>query len=449
MQSISGEQRPVSGPDPAKIRLLRAQDRPIVAVPRPANPPQSDAAPARLEATPPGGPPAPPRPPAHPAARGLQAGLVLAGVLVLLAVLLLMRYGLPRAMAVVPVQAGAFQSHLIGPGTLDATGRAKVGASLQGAITRLPVDRNDLVRVGQILAEVSAQDVKAGLDAAIASHRAAQNAVEGARAEVIRAEATLRNARATLLRQQELQASGALAQSALDAAQTAADQAAADLARALSALRQSEAQQAAAQATVAANRALLDKSVVRAPIDGVVIARHMNLGDLAAPGNPIVEIVDPASIVITARFDESAIAAVQAGQAASIRFLSQSGPQIAGRVHRIGREVDGETREFTVDVAPDGLPANWAIGQRGTVEIRLAPDPQALSLPPAAIARRQGQAGIWLVTAGRAQWQPVTLGRIGPAGVEVMAGLQPGDLVLAEPEGAFAWMRVDPRSVAP
>lgn len=68
---------------------------------------------------------------------------------------------------------------------------------------------------------------------------------------------------------------------------------------------QAEVRDAAAAANIAASQALLDKSVIRAPITGIVVSRALNPGDIATPSSVLVTIVDPASIVLSARFDES------------------------------------------------------------------------------------------------------------------------------------------------
>lgn len=411
----------------------------LIAERTPAAGPTGRAEPARVETSPPKA--APKRPVSTPQRPGRRTLLLLSGALAIAGIFVALRYLVPRPAEVLPVHPGAFRAEITGPGTLDAIDKASVSSSLQGVITALPVERNDVVSRGEVLAAVNAADLRAQLRAAIASQEAAARAVEAAHAETRRADATLANARQTLVRQRELARTGAASQSALDTAETAVRQGEADLAKARSSVDQAEAQHAAAAATVEVNRAQLDKSVIRAPITGVVIARSLNLGDIVSPGTPILELVDPLSVVLTTRFDESEIASVSVGQPATIRFLSQPGP-IDATVRRISREVDTETREFTVDLAPVRLPVNWAIGQRGTASIGIGEKTDVLSIPSAAIAWREGVPGIWRVERGRAVWRPCVLGEIGGQGVEIVSGLGAGEVVITDPAQVYRFMRI-------
>lgn len=410
--------------DPSTEPLLPAETRPLQpGAPRPATPVGV-------------------RPPSAPrrANRTLLAAFIIA--VALGGALLGIRYFVPRTVDLVTLAPGFFQPELSGPGVLDATSLANVGASIQGAITRLSVERNDIVAKGDLVAEISALDLKAALDATLASSKAARKAVEAAKSDVVRVEAAVENARTNLARQSDLIRSGVTSRSTLESAETTARQAEADLAKARSAFLQAEAQAAAAEANVAASRAQIDKSVITAPIDGVIVARNLNLGDIASPTNAIVEIADPASIVLSARFDESVISSMTPGQTATIRFSGHDEARYAGKIIRISREVDQETREFTVDIAPARLPPNWALGQRGTAIVDLAASEGVIAVPVKSIARRAGNAGVWLARDGRASWQPVDLGRIGGTRVEILRGLAPGDRLVTRPAGVYSWMPV-------
>lgn len=151
---------------------------------------------------------------------------------------------------------------------------------------------------------------------------------------------------------------------------------------------------------------------------------------------------------MSARFDESVIARLEPGQIATIRFGGNGEALYRGTVRRIAREVDQETREFTVDIAPVRLPPNWALGQRATVVIDLGDVQDVLAVPAASIARRDGHAGVWVESDGRAVWRPVDLGRIGGAEVEVLSGLAAGDTILLSPERAFTGMKIASREDA-
>ncbi|WP_421995324.1 efflux RND transporter periplasmic adaptor subunit [Reyranella sp.] len=351
------------------------------------------------------------------------------------------RYGRPRTVAQFPVTSGPLDIETRGPGTLDALGKATISARTQGRLSDVLVDRGDYVAPGTLIATIAADDLASQLDAATASHQAAAHVVTQAIAERERSDAALSNARSTHARKSALLRQGWANRADYDAALAAQRQAEAEFARAGAAVDAAIAQEKAAAATVRVAEAQIEETIVRAPFFGIVVSRDRNPGDLMTPGAPIVQIVDPSTLVLTARFDESVMATVRPGQASHVRFSAQPDRPIAGRILRLGRQVDVETREFTVDITLEERPLNWAIGQRGTATVVTGVHRQALSVPEQAIVRRDGKPGLWVARGGRARWRPVELGESGGRHVEIRAGISNGDTVLA-PDGAFEGMRV-------
>lgn len=434
--SLAGSLSPTPSHAPAPTARDEAAPRPAMANRRDTS---EGGAPVRLL----------PRPPSRPPRSAKRLGLTVVLVLAAAAGWLGWRYGVPRPATLLTVEPTSLARELRAPGMLDALDRASVSASIQGVVEILHVDVGDRVKAGDPIAELRSDDLKAQVMASQASHSAARTAVILAQAERRRAEATRANARSTLDRQEKLIRSGATSRSALENAQTALEQSLADLARSDAAVSQAQATEAAQAATVAMNRALREKATIRAPIDGVVVARKLNTGDLVVPGTAIVELVNPASIVLSARFDESVITALALGQRAHLTFSPGGGEAISGTVRRLGREVDTETREFTVDVAPERLPKNWAMGQRGTAILSVETRESVLAVPASALAPRTQGAGLYVERNGHAAWQPVSLGVSGAGRVEVRSGLQAGDRVLLEPASAYPGMRISARAATP
>lgn len=406
------------------------------------------------DATEAGGTVTPPHLPPRPSPRRPRRGRQVLGITALITALAFAlagwRYGMPRTTQAEVVRAGPSESVLKGPGILDALRKASVSASIQGVITTLAVDVGDPIRAGDVVALLQSTDLKAERESRLASHEATRKAVALAEAELRKAHAARDNAHSVLGRREALIHTGATSRATLEDAQTSMEQSLAEVARAEAAVSQARATEASAEAAVRVAEAQLEKATIRAPIDGVVVARRMDIGDLVVPGSVIVDIVDPQSVVLSARFDESAIARVTKGQPVRLLFTATGDAATPGEIRRIGREVDTETREFTVDIAPRQLPRNWAIGQRGTALITLNTTRDALSVPFTAIAFKDRSPGVFVMRDARAWWQPVELGPIGEARVDVRGGLKAGDVILAQPEGAFAGMKVaDPPGARP
>ena len=189
----------------------------------------------------------------------------------------------------------------------------------------------------------------------------------------------------------------------------------------------------------------LSDTLIAAPVAGIITDRRQSVGDVVGAGTPILRLVDPASLVLTARFDESVMSQVAPGQAAELRYVSYPGRVFDGTVLRLGRSVDTTTREFTVEVALAEPPPHWAIGQRAMVTLATSTAPAAITVPPDALAPRGGQAGLWVAEGGhRARWRPVQLGAAADGRIEVTEGLREGEVVLRRPWRPYAFKPITP-----
>jgi HlyD family secretion protein len=332
---------------------------------------------------------------------------------------------------------------IVGPGVFDARRQVGVTARLSGFLETLAVDRNDTVTKGQLIATLDDREIALAARAAEARLRAATATRDRATIEGQRARTLLKQARSDFTRQEKLLRQKTIAQAVYDQAKNALDVATITALQSDAVLAEAEASLEAARADLKAAQVRLDDTQIHAPLAGVVTTRDMTPGDLVSPGMPLMRIVDPTSIVILARFDESTISLIHPGQTAQIGFGTAGGAAVSGKVALVGREVDPETREYVVDIRLDRLPEHWAIGRRVTVQISAADPGQALMVPQSLLARRDGKTGLWLAKDGRARWVAVTLGYLSVDRVEMLSGVSKGDVVL-DPAGLFPWRSVEP-----
>lgn len=355
-----------------------------------------------------------------------------------------LRYAQPVPVAGLRIEPGPQPWIVRGPGLLDATNRVIVTARSQGRLTLVTVQRNDVVGRGQVLAELDMADLRNQLDAARADAEAADQGVEVARSMAAKAQAERERLVRDNDRRSRLSSSGVVSRAEVDTLQSQLRQAEAELAAALTSITRAESQRRSAAATQQAILVRVEEGSIRSPLDGVVISRERNVGDVVLPGAPIMQLVEPASIIVSARFDESTMGVLRAGQRAEVSFVSAQRHQYSGQVLRIGRLVDEETREFTVEVVLDELPEHWALGQRGTVAVQTEVESSRPFVPQHFVRREDGRAGLWFFEAGRARWRPVRLGFTSGPLVEVLEGASHGDVVL-EPFGRYEYQPVVPR----
>jgi len=95
------------------------------------------------------------------------------------------------------------------------------------------------------------------------------------------------------------------------------------------------------------------------------------------------------------------MATVKPGQKARIVFRSEPGKDYRGSVIRVSPEVDRETREFLVDIAPEQLPQRWAVGQRAEVFIVTGRKENVVRIPGKMIRWRDGRAGVMVNEGGK------------------------------------------------
>ena len=137
---------------------------------------------------------------------------------------------------------------------------------------------------------------------------------------------------------------------------------------------------------------------------------------------------------VSAWVDETSLPGVKIGQKARVIFRSETKQEYDGKVVRIGKEVDRETREFKVDVGLERLPGNWAVGQRAEVYINTATQDNVLTVPLQAIVWKNSSPGVYLMKDGKASWKEVSLGLRGIDKVEILKGVAVNDIIITGPE---------------
>ena len=177
---------------------------------------------------------------------------------------------------------------------------------------------------------------------------------------------------------------------------------------------------------------------IHAPYDGLIIRRDRDPGDMLVPGASLIQVISLGELWVSAWVDETAMPALAANQPARVVFRSEPGRSYPGKVSRLGREMDRETREFLVDVRATELPKNWIVGQRAEVFIETGRQADAVLLPPAFLVWKGAKAGVFVNADAKAQWREVTLGLRGRDHVAITQGLSVGDQVVRPPDGQKA-----------
>jgi HlyD family secretion protein len=334
---------------------------------------------------------------------------------------------------------GTLSPAIFGIGTVEARRSWMVGPTVAGRVLSVKVDVGDSVKAGQLLAEMDPVDFSqrlAALDASLARAGSAQSA---AQAQLLDARARSALAATTSERNQELARQNFISPGALDAslqgqasAHAAVQAAQANLAAAGQDLTRLKAERAA----LAQQR---DNVRLFAPADAVVTTRDAEAGSTVVAGQPVLRLMDPASLWIKLRVDQGRSAGLANGVKASIVLRSRPQTPLNGQVARVELLADSVTEERLAQVAFDAPPANVSVGEMAEVTLQLATTAPALLLPNAAIQSQKGQSGVWRLKDGRPEFTPVQLGTQSLDGqVQVLKGLTKTDQVVIYSQKALS-----------
>jgi HlyD family secretion protein len=225
----------------------------------------------------------------------------------------------------VPAQRGNVTQVVSSTGTLQAVVTVLVGSQISGTIDKLFADFNTKVKAGQVVAQLNQDKFKAAVDQARANLLAAESNLAKAKVSVV-------DAQRTLERNRELRKRDLMPQSELDAAQTAYD-------AALAQLEVNKAQSAQAQAGL--NQAMVDlnNTVIRSPVDGIVISRNVDVGQTVAASlqAPTLFTIanDLAKMEVHTNVDEADVGNVTEGQEVTFTVDAFPARRFRGRVHQV------------------------------------------------------------------------------------------------------------------
>jgi len=339
---------------------------------------------------------------------------------------------------------GSLPTRVVGPGTVQARIAVTLGSRITASVVAVHADVGDTVKRGTVLVELDDRDLAARRAVVGGQRDALGGNVKAAEASVDRARADLELARSKRRRDAELLRTGYVSQAAFDASDAGLRAAEAGLENARSLLVAREAEAKALDQESRYSDTVLSFTRIASPLDGIVVLRQAEVGTTVVAGSPVLRIVDPSTLWVATRIDESVVGRVRVGQAASIRL--RTGDTVPGKVARIARQADAAARELEVNVAFGTTPANFAIDQEADVAI-VTGEEAGVVVPVSALVRdRTGRQGVLAVADARAEFRPVTTGASDRSRVVVREGLAAGERVVAPAAGVEPGSRV--RSVA-
>jgi RND family efflux transporter MFP subunit len=291
----------------------------------------------------------------------------------------------PAEVETVPVSIGQQQQFQEVVGTVQARLRAVIEAKTSGRVVSMPVRLGQKVEKGELLVQLEAAEIQARHD---------------------QASANLEQARTDQRRLRALYEQQALTQAEFDAVNTRFRVAEA-------ALRESETQLLYAKIT--------------APFSGVIVRKLADVGDLAAPGKPLLEMEDPTALRFVADIPDSLLRDLAVGTEAEVHLHDK---RIPARITEISPAGDPVSRTARVELdLPPGVARSGAFGRV------LVPsgDHSMITVPAEALVLRGQLEMVFVASSNRAELRLVKTGRHFEDTIEILSGLSAGETIIAGP----------------
>ncbi|HDJ23268.1 MAG TPA: efflux RND transporter periplasmic adaptor subunit [Candidatus Aminicenantes bacterium] len=314
----------------------------------------------------------------------------------------------PNPVRVISVAREEISEKLTYTGIIEAWQQVNVTPEIAGKVARIYVNEGDLVQKGQLLAELDT--------------RALDLQLKQAEAALAVAEANRADAQRNFERMKRLIAEKAVSEQQYEKIKLAYDTA--------------EAQWKQAQASLNLVRHNLEVSKMKAPFSGVVASRNADVGDVInpmmggfSPNSGVLTLIDYCKVKIKIEVSQSDIVRIKKKQRAYVRIDTYPQRQFAGEVAIVNQTADPLSKKFRVEVWASNPELLLKPNTFCQVIIEVNTHPEAIVVPQEAVVEDKY---VFVIESGVAHRREVQLGLQNTEKVEILSGLQPGELVVVE-----------------
>jgi membrane fusion protein (multidrug efflux system) len=287
-----------------------------------------------------------------------------------------------------PLRQAGMVAVYSGTASIEAHEEAEVVAKVGGEVRQIFIEEGDVVKAGQVLARLDGDRL---------------------RLELAQTEANLRKLERDYNRQLELSEKGLVAKGTAENAKFDLD---------------------ALRAAYDRNRLELSYTDIRAPIDGVVSARHIKVGNTITEGTPTFRVTNLDPLVAYVHIPEKEFRKLAPEQSAEVVVDALGGDRFEGRISRISPTVDPKTGTFRARVEVPDTSRRLKPGMFARVNIVYERRENALQVPRAAILDADGEQSVYVAADGKAEQRRVATGLANNGWVEVIEGLDGSELVV-------------------
>lgn len=308
----------------------------------------------------------------------------------------------PVAVSIAPARLTPVARELVISGTIIARSQVVVMPKTTGRVKELLIREGQRVQRGQVLAVLDTPELEWQL--------------QQQQGGLISAQANADNTQDNLARMRELAAEGVISQSQLKLAETQAKVASSQLRQAKTAISLMQTQ--------------LANGTITSPIDGIVLARGVELGSMAMPSTAVVTLAERGELQVKLPVAERDLGYLREGGAVMVRTVALPGAQFRGTIAEIAPMVDPQSRliPVKVDLTDAG---RLKVGMNVTALLAAEPH-QGLTVPTEAVLTDGAEQIVYLGKGTTAARVPITVGITNPHATEVLTGLTAGDPVIVK-----------------
>ena len=346
--------------------------------------------------------------------------------------------GVPPLVPVAKAARGDLVSDVVLTAEFQPFQQVDLMAKVAGYVKSIKVDIGDHVRKGQVLATLEIPEMEDDLAKAAAAIGQAEAEISSASDELHRSEAAheLAHLSSTRIADVLKREPGLVPQQEVDEARSRDLIAETQVASAKSGLRTAEQRLLVARAEQTRVQTLHNYTTITAPFDGVVTKRYANAGSMIQAGTasqtqamPVVQLSQNNLLRLVLPVPESSVGRVRVGETVDVRVPSLN-RIFPGKVARFAEKVQPSTRTMDTEVDVQNPTLTLIPGMYAEVNLHIAESPGALTVPLDAVDRSTAAARVYVVTEGAIHIVPVAVGLETDQSVEILSGLQEGDVVV-------------------
>jgi RND family efflux transporter MFP subunit len=346
----------------------------------------------------------------------------------------------PQPAATVPVTRGNLASSLTVAGQFLPYQQVDLHAKVSGYIRWIGVDIGDRVHQGEVLAKLEVPELQDQFQGAQADVRHSESVIARAKSEVVSAQATYAalHAEYTRLLQASKQRPGLIAEQELDDARAKDQQASAQIGVAQASLDATQQQLGVSRANSHRYQTLTDYEQIVAPFNGVVTMRYADTGSLIQAGQnsntstlPVVQVAQSDLLRLRIPVPESDVPYIRLGGTVEVDVKANK-KTFTGTIIRFTRALDTNTRTMLTEVDVPNPELTLDPGMYAETTIQIAQKDNVLLLPAQAVVQSGDKTYVLVVDpTHHVQRRNVTLGIQTANRVQLLSGVQEGDLVIA------------------